>query len=170
MLRSGGRSCDLFHNEISDVREYIWWEVYSWIYEILIKFLPTLLIIVLNILVLRKLCKIWANRQRIINSDPTNPSDENISGVYTISLLVISPPVLATDFKMLQELSRVRRRVLSRKIKKKKKQIIPFIGSAPSLREKKLTMLLLYIVVGYFILTTPSKISYIFWLLAPQGN
>ena len=106
-----------------DIRGFVIY--YIWIYEIVMKILPTILIISFNAAIIWKLNKVWKKRKKLASS--SNLSAENSSGPMAIPHLILSPSPIAVvvDQKLALHFQALKKRLRK---KKKKKFKFPLMG------------------------------------------
>ena len=88
------------------------WTIYSYFYEAVIRFCPTVAIIILNILLFRKLRNIWSRRSSVnsVNSESDDKNCEKSMSILVISVVFVyfiltTPGVFAYIYHVIHPLA-----------------------------------------------------------------
>ena len=116
--------CPHYRNKVDSREDFI--DYYIYFYELIMKILPSITIISLNIIIMKKLSKIWSKRKLV--TVPALSSSDSFSNPSTISYLILQPSVVVVDSKVFKHFASLKQKL---KPKKKNKRIIslPFIGT-----------------------------------------
>ena len=97
---------------------------YIYAYEILLKILPSILIIALNLAIMRKLMQIWAQRKKVSVSYDASPKTRR--GTSAISFIILQPPAVLLELKVAEHFVQLKKKLKPKK--RRKKVMLPFIG------------------------------------------
>ena len=115
--------CPHYRNQMNPQEDFM--DYYIYFYEIIMKIVPSIIIISMNITIMNKLSKIWSMRKMVTVS--ATSSSESFSNPSTISYLILQPSVVVVDSKVFRHFVTLKNKLKPKK-KKKKNIMLPFIG------------------------------------------